>query len=175
MMGACRGAALEHEAEALDGNQAGAGSSGDSLDDSPEGDSEQGASEEAGDSGGSSEQEGSESDTDGAEHSGPPRGRGDSAKRKAASVADVSASSKAKEAAAKKPRLEVEDDFMKLDDMEAFVQEAERRATAGRDEGVPRCLALPCPPGALALIQSSNMCLPLFGNVIEGMAKRTEL
>lgn len=168
MMGACRGATREHEAEALDDDQARAGSPGDDLDGSPEGDSEQGESEEGGDSGGSSE-----GDAEGAERPGPARGRGDSAKRKADSVADRSAGGKVAEAAAKKPRLEVEDDFMKLDDMEAFVQEAERRAAAGSDEGAPR-LALPSPHTPWPPF-TTRMCVHRCLAVYHGYGKRTEL
>lgn len=39
-----------------------------------------------------------------------------------------------KKAGRKRPKLDVEDDFMRMDDMEAFVQQAERRAAAGSDE-----------------------------------------
>lgn len=53
--------------------------------------------------------------------------RGPAVKRKAAK------SGSREEAGGKRPKLEVEDEFMRMDDMEAFVQQAERRAAAGSD------------------------------------------
>jgi len=66
-------------------------------------------------------------------------------KRAANDAAGVEAAA----AATKRPRLEGEDGFMRLDDMEAFVQQAERRAAAGSDgepSGSFSRLAPPPPP-----------------------------
>ena len=64
-------------------------------------------------------------------HRRDPGGRRPSAERKAAAAAGGGGGGAQ---AAKKPRLEVEDAFMKLDDMEAFVQQAERAAAGGSDQ-----------------------------------------
>lgn len=97
--------------------------------DDGESDSEQDTS---GDGVPESESGGGDSD-EGAQSSGSegqePGAQRPSAKRKAAMAAGGGGGAQA----AKKPRLEVEDDFMKLDDMEAFVQQAERAAAGGSD------------------------------------------
>lgn len=58
---------------------------------------------------------------------GDPAARCPTVKRKAPK------SSSREEPGGKRPKVDVEDDFMRMNDMEAFVQQAERRAAAGSD------------------------------------------
>lgn len=68
-----------------------------------------------------------QSDSDASEISSLPAETGSGAKRK------PSRAGADEDSSGKRPKLSVEDDFLRMDDMEAFVQQAERQATAGSD------------------------------------------